>query len=70
MSEWFRHKTDENESMFVEFPECSACTIGTMAGPIPGVLSNGERCDACERYASDEEVREALIGALTKKAYG
>lgn len=39
---------------------CKACTTGTMAGPIPGTLANGERCDTCKHYASDEEAREAI----------
>ena len=33
--------------------ECLACTTGTMAGPILGVLSNGERCDNCGVYPTD-----------------
>jgi hypothetical protein len=43
--------------------KCEACSTGTMAGPIPGVLSNGERCDSCELFESDE--RANLVARLT-----
>jgi len=39
---------------------CEACSTGTMRGPIPGILSNGERCDTCERYASDRDAKQAM----------
>jgi len=39
---------------------CSACTSGTLAGKIPGVLGNGERCDVCLRYASDHAAAKAI----------
>jgi hypothetical protein len=42
--------------------QCEACSTGTMAGPIPGTLSNGERCDACERYENDEAARAEAGG--------
>lgn len=40
--------------------ECAACTTGDMAGPILGVLSNGERCDTCGVYPTDEAAASAL----------
>ena len=46
-----------------EIITCEACTTGTMAGPIPGTLSNGERCDTCDIYDSDHA---AVIAAIAK----
>ena len=43
--------------------ECIECTTGAMAGPIPGTLANGERCDTCEVYASDREAWLAIANA-------
>lgn len=45
---------------------CLACSTGAMAGPIPGALSNGERCDTCKVYPSDKAAREAIREAIAK----
>lgn len=50
--------------------QCPVCTKGAMAGAIPGTLSNGDRCDTCERYASAEAAEQALLGELIKRKYG
>jgi len=37
---------------------CGACQDGSlMNSGIPGILSNGERCDACQRFNSDQAAR-------------
>jgi hypothetical protein len=43
---------------------CQACTTGDMKGVIEGVLSNGERCDTCEKFASDEEAGKAIAESM------
>jgi ribosomal protein L37E len=50
-----------------EFKKCKACTTGDMAGPIAGTLSNGERCDTCDVFATDEEARKAVEAAKEVK---
>jgi len=45
--------------------KCPACSSGAMAGPVPGTLANGERCDVCELYESDDAAR-AVIAKATK----
>jgi hypothetical protein len=37
-----------------------------MAGPIPGVLSNGERCDSCEIFESDKSAQRAVAIEVLK----
>ena len=46
--------------------KCEACSTGTMAGPIPGVLSNGERCDSCEVFKSDHDAQKAAAIKILK----
>jgi hypothetical protein len=46
---------------------CPACSTGTMAGPIPGMLANGERCDTCEKFASDDDVPPLVTCQLCGK---
>ena len=41
-------------------PRYISCTTGTMAGPIPGTLANGERCDDCERFQNDDDAQAAI----------
>jgi len=48
-----------NDFDFVD-TKCPECSTGTMAGKIEGVLSNGERCDTCEKFSSDQEARKAI----------
>lgn len=44
---------------------CTACQSGFPTdGPIPGTLANGERCDACERFPSDEAARLAVAHSI------
>ena len=38
-------------------PPCPECI---QDGPLKGMLPNGERCDTCELYASDEEALQSL----------
>ena len=39
---------------------CEACSTGTLAGPIPGALSNGERCDTCQLYPDDAAAQATI----------
>lgn len=50
--------------------KCEACGEGYWASGVPGVLahveagvvfSDAERCDACERFASDDAARDELL---------
>lgn len=47
--------------------ECEACMTGTMGGPIPGTLANGERCDTCERYGTDAAAKVAAIQEIQRR---
>lgn len=46
---------------------CLACTTGTLAGPIPGVLSNGEKCDTCDIYPTDAAASAAVAKATEER---
>jgi hypothetical protein len=48
-----------NDFDFVD-TKCPECSTGTMAGKIEGVLSNGERCDTCEKFSNDQEAQKAI----------
>jgi len=57
---------NERNGMPTRTTKCEACSTGTMAGRIPGILSNRERCDSCEIFESDKSAQRAVAIEVLK----